>query len=348
MTAKNKDDFLFNLHNELHRIGVDDNADIVADFEEHFRASAEQGFSEEETCAKLGDVKEIARSYIDIESTKINSIVANAIEDSRPHVSLKKPGRSASVPVAEQSFTTAPAEQSFTTASLPAAEPATAEQPEQAPQSIREMTPEHITEEQPAPSVSVPQPEAPKSEPVPEPVQSVQREKTPEHINPEQPAPSKEKPEHISDSDIEIIPAANDNSNNAQNDPHKGTIPTQNETQKRKGFDWSQIKGRSPRVHPGKLIGMLCIDIFVLSWALPALAWLIYHFLVYVVIGLFQFGFSQFVTESMFHFISRIFLGTGLVSLAALAALLFAQMVKGFIKIIKNAVIGHVKAIYDL
>jgi len=79
MTAKNKEDFLFNLHNELHRIGVEDSKDIFADFEEHFRASAEQGYTEEETCAKLGDVKEIARSYIDIESTMINSIVANAI-----------------------------------------------------------------------------------------------------------------------------------------------------------------------------------------------------------------------------------------------------------------------------
>ena len=94
MTAKNKDDFLFQLHTELHRIGVENNEDIFADFEEHFRASAEQGLTEEETCEKLGDVKEIARSYIDIESTRINSILANAIEDSRPHVSLKKPGRS--------------------------------------------------------------------------------------------------------------------------------------------------------------------------------------------------------------------------------------------------------------
>ena len=76
MIAKNKGDFLYNLHNELHRIGIDDDEEIFADFEEHFKASQEEGFTEEETCEKLGDVKEIARNYLDIQSTRINSIVA--------------------------------------------------------------------------------------------------------------------------------------------------------------------------------------------------------------------------------------------------------------------------------
>ena len=39
MIAKNKGDFLYNLHNELHRIGIDDDEEIFADFEEHFKAS---------------------------------------------------------------------------------------------------------------------------------------------------------------------------------------------------------------------------------------------------------------------------------------------------------------------
>ncbi len=93
MVANNREDFLFQLHNELHRIGVDASSDIFSDFEEHFKASASEGLSEEETCRRLGDVKEIARSYIDIESSRINSIVAQAIEADRPHVSLTKPGR---------------------------------------------------------------------------------------------------------------------------------------------------------------------------------------------------------------------------------------------------------------
>lgn len=93
MVAKNKEDFLSQLRGELHRIGVDADEDIFADFEEHFMASAKEGLSEEETCRRLGDVKEIARNYINIESSRINSIVAQAIEADRPHVSLTKPGR---------------------------------------------------------------------------------------------------------------------------------------------------------------------------------------------------------------------------------------------------------------
>lgn len=45
MIAKNKGDFLYNLHNELHRIGIDDDEEIAADFEEHFKASQEEGLS---------------------------------------------------------------------------------------------------------------------------------------------------------------------------------------------------------------------------------------------------------------------------------------------------------------
>ncbi len=93
MIAKNKEDFLSQLKNELNRIGVDAGEDIFSDFEEHFMASAKEGLSEEETCQRLGDVKEIARNYINIESSRINSIVAQAIEADRPHVSLTKPGR---------------------------------------------------------------------------------------------------------------------------------------------------------------------------------------------------------------------------------------------------------------
>lgn len=37
MIAKNKGDFLYNLHNELHRIGIDDDEEIFADFEDTSR-----------------------------------------------------------------------------------------------------------------------------------------------------------------------------------------------------------------------------------------------------------------------------------------------------------------------
>ncbi len=124
MVAKNKEDFLFQLRNELHRIGVDADEDIFADFEEHFNASAKEGLSEEETCLRLGDVKEIARNYINIESSRINSIVAQAIEADRPHVSLTKPGRDVPADL-----------------SLLDKEKKNGETP------IREYTPEHISDE---------------------------------------------------------------------------------------------------------------------------------------------------------------------------------------------------------
>ncbi len=133
MIAKNKGDFLYNLHNELHRIGIDNDEEIFADFEEHFKASQEQGFSEEETCEKLGDVKEIARNYLDIESTRLNSIVASAISNQQQRVSLTKPGMDV------------PADISLIKDQQP-------EQPAQPP--IREYTPEHIAQEQTARSVS--------------------------------------------------------------------------------------------------------------------------------------------------------------------------------------------------
>ena len=94
MIANNKEDFLFRLHNELHRIGIDADEDIFSDFEEHFKASANLGISEEETCRKLGDVEEIARNYLDFKSSRINSMVAREVEAERPRVSLTKPGQS--------------------------------------------------------------------------------------------------------------------------------------------------------------------------------------------------------------------------------------------------------------
>ena len=162
MIAKNKGDFLYNLHNELHRIGIDDDEEIFADFEEHFKASQEEGFTEEETCEKLGDVKEIARNYLDIQSTRINSIVAGALENQR-RVSLTKPGEKL------------PADLSLVGGQADAA-------PAETP-AIREYTPEHIAEETvPAsPRINLVKPEAP--------AQEAPREYTPEHIACEPEAP---------------------------------------------------------------------------------------------------------------------------------------------------------------
>lgn len=93
MKAKNKKEFLEQLGRELDRIGIEDTEDIFTDFEEHFADSAMQGISEEETAEHLGDIKEIARSYLNLESSRLNSIIARDVEH-RKGVSLTKPGRS--------------------------------------------------------------------------------------------------------------------------------------------------------------------------------------------------------------------------------------------------------------
>lgn len=91
MKATNKQEFFELLGNELNRIGIEDTKDIFADFEEHFTDGAMQGIPEDVTAERLGDIKEIARSYLNLESSRINSIMARDVE--RRRVSLTKPGR---------------------------------------------------------------------------------------------------------------------------------------------------------------------------------------------------------------------------------------------------------------
>lgn len=92
MTANNKKEFFGLLENELMRIGIEQTDDIFADFEEYFSDSKLRGISEENAAANLGDIKEIARGYLDFKSSQINSMVARDVE--RKKVSLTKPGRS--------------------------------------------------------------------------------------------------------------------------------------------------------------------------------------------------------------------------------------------------------------
>ncbi len=94
MTANNKEEFFSLLETELKRIGVENFDEIKEDFEQHFEESAEQGVSEEDTAFRLGDVKEIARNYLNLESSRLNSIIARDHENTGKKVSLTKPGQS--------------------------------------------------------------------------------------------------------------------------------------------------------------------------------------------------------------------------------------------------------------
>lgn len=91
MKATSKQEFFELLEHELSRIGIEDTDDIFADFEEHFTDGAMRGIPDEVTAEQLGDIKEIARSYLNLESSRINSIMARDVE--RRRVSLTKPGQ---------------------------------------------------------------------------------------------------------------------------------------------------------------------------------------------------------------------------------------------------------------
>ncbi len=332
MIAKNKGDFLYNLHNELHRIGIDNDEEIFADFEEHFKASQEQGFSEEETCEKLGDVKEIARNYLDIESTRLNSIVASAISNQQQRVSLTKPGMDV------------PADISLIKDQQP-------EQPEQPP--IREYTPEHIMEEPETPAPVSPRVNFEKNA-------ASAREYTPEHIAQEPSAPGavpprEYTPEHIAQEQTAgsvsgAIPQQTNERSQNVSASRQGEVPPQTcapAGSGKGGFKFKDLKGMKPDVNASKLIGCLVMDVFLWSWLLPMVGSLIFAFAGSVVLGLLTGGFAQ-LENDYFHLLSRIFLCSGMVSGAVLCGCACAAMVKGYIHWIRSIVISHVKAIYDL
>jgi len=335
MIAKNKGDFLYQLHNELHRIGIDDDEDIFSDFEEHFKESQEAGLSEEETCEKLGDVKEIARNYLDIPSTRLNSIVADAVANQR--VSLTKPGEKLPADLSLVKDGPAP------------------EQP-----AIREFTPEHIMEEPETPAPVSPRVElnkdsAPVREFTPEhiayePDPPKPREVTPEHIAPEQPAPAAGSAD--TRYQYSSVPRQTDDMHSNSTNSRTGEVPPQcvppvGNHAKDGGFKFSDVKGRPANVNVGKLIGCLVLDVFLWSWLLPMVISLIFGVIGAAALSLFTGGLTQLGNE-YFNIISRILLCVGMVSGSVLVGCVIFGLCKAVFHWIKHIVIDHVKAIYDL
>lgn len=338
MIAKNKGDFLYQLHHELHRIGIDNDEEIFADFEEHFKESQEAGMSEEETCEKLGDVKEIARNYLDIPSTRLNSIVADAVANQR--VSLTKPGEKlpADLSLVEQDK----------------ADP-TPEQP-----AIREYTPEHIAQEPETPQASVPKidlnkdaareftPEHIATEPE---APGAPREFTPNHIAPEQPAP--DSGSRDTRYQYRTGSAPKQNSSEAFSSVHRCEMPQQNDIPKagkyadKGGFKFTDIKGLKPNVNVGRLIGCIMLDLFLWSWLIPMVISIIFGVIGAAALSLFTGGLTQLGNE-YFNIISRILLCIGMVSGSVLVGCVIFGLCKAVFHWIKHIVIDHVKAIYDL
>ncbi len=61
----NKNEFLCQLESALLRLSKSDRDDILLDYEEHFRAGAEKGMSEEEVSESLGEPAAIAEQYLE-------------------------------------------------------------------------------------------------------------------------------------------------------------------------------------------------------------------------------------------------------------------------------------------
>lgn len=392
MTANNKEDFLFQLHNELHRIGIDADEDIFADFEEHFKASAGEGLSEEETCRRLGDVKEIARGYLNMESSRINSLVAREVESERPRVSLTKPGH------------TEPADSSLKAAqSTP----------------IREYTPEHFSEEiyPDSQRVRLEKPEDAQSSQSAQPTQNMQGAQntqsaqtngepsvaeafsaagraaaeafrtaghavaeavntdavkgagkaaadamktaghavadamrtSAENIKAAQAAQNAQKAQTAqSDS----VPHPQDTARECRSDSRTGYVPPQDGSHNIKTkneFSFASIKGMKPNVNAGKLIGALVLDVCLWWWLIAMLVGIAGALGFGVFPSILGAGFSTlFNSASEYYLITRVFLGVAQISSGIIFLMLACLLVKGIVKIIRNIVISHIKAIYDL
>lgn len=398
MTANNKEDFLFQLHNELHRIGIDADEDIFADFEEHFKASAGEGLSEEETCRRLGDVKEIARGYLNMESSRINSLVAREVESERPRVSLTKPGH------------TEPADSSLKTA--PSAP-------------IREYTPEHFSEEiyPDSQRVRLEKPEEAQSAQASQNAQGAQAAQntqsaqstqnaqntqangepsvaeafsaagraaaeafrtaghavaeavntdavkgagkaaadamktaghavadamrtSAENIKAAQAAQAAQKAQ------ADSVPHPQDTARECCSDSRTGYVPPQDGTHNIKTkneFSFASIKGMKPNVNAGKLIGVLVLDVCLWWWLIAMLVGIAGALGFGVFPSILGAGFSTlFNSASEYYLITRVFLGVAQISSGIIFLMLVCLLVKGIVNIIKNVVISHIKAIYDL
>lgn len=80
----NKLEFMRILERELLSIPAFERAEILSDFEEHFRIGLDNGKTEEQIAVELGDPLEIAQSYVEESRKKNNSYQYNASHSYSP------------------------------------------------------------------------------------------------------------------------------------------------------------------------------------------------------------------------------------------------------------------------
>lgn len=376
--CKTKDDFIFELHSELHRLGVDGDNDIYNDFEEHFKASMLEGLSEEEICEKLGDVSEIARDYVD--ETEINAMVDKALDKAgsksvlmsslplnpsqRRGISLKKPrdrhedeltaepeGEHESVWKNSEELTSKPQRRgiSLTKPSQPAKTEQAPMEDDILPDGTRISAANNYATPNSAKQTAASA--APEQDAMPKPTQSAQT------------APNGKRNIPTPDTANVNIPPLQKTASTTNTNPsmNAGAVPPPPPAANTTGtYNGGPILPQEPPhncgcsrtnggVNVGGLIGALCIDIFVLSWAIPSLFGVIMSYFS-IPAAVFGWGIANIIGFASggaygFHPISNILLGLAMLCLTGLAVLLGIIIVKGFIKLIIKIVKWHVRLI---
>ena len=103
-----------------------------------------------------------------------------------------------------------------------------------------------------------------------------------------------------------------------------------------------------PNCNAGRLITCIVLDVLLWSWLIPLVISMIFGGLGSMAMGLLNGGFDQIFGVSQFHPLSRIFLGTGMISGAVLVGCGICGLFKAVFHWVKAIVMDHVKAIYGL
>ncbi len=372
MTANNKEEFFAMLETELTRIGVEDIDEIKKDFEQHFEESAEQGISEEDTALRLGNIKEIARNYLNLESERINSIIAKNVENNGKKVSLTKQGRSV------------PADLSLMSG-----------RDVRNSDCVRQYTPEHISEE------IYPDRESSSEKKV--------QTAADNNVN-FSGANSAENADNTPKEDKNSGNTANDNvadafsnagkavaaaakaagaaiadafnktnikdtvkkaGHNVKFTPHGCGVPTPNEDFRKNvnndrtgtipegaarsrnenlsgSFTFESIRGKTPNINKNKLVGIILMDIFLWSWLVPLFAGFIIFLFGGGISCIIVHGISEAFSDYKYGFIGSIFLCMGFCGLGGTIVIFSLILINPFIRLIKYIIMLHVKAVYDL
>lgn len=116
-----------------------------------------------------------------------------------------------------------------------------------------------------------------------------------------------------------------------------------------------QYSNKKSGINVSGLIGLICLDVFVLSWAIPSLGAVIISYCCIPlslslagVVSIFSDAINSFTNQwfmvvTPFHPVTNVFLGIALLAISGLLAVLAVKIVKGFINIIKSLVNWHIR-----